>query len=202
MAADKKRGAQTVRDMVLSLAVIGLAAGVAYLFIPHDEGKDPVRTVNYQVELSTAQRGAPYPVAAPEGLSKRWRATSVDYEPTGKKEAAWHLGFISPDEEYVAVEQSNGRPKPFVKDVTQGATKTGKSVRIDGVEWTRYEGDKYDALVRTESEVTTVVTGTAGFGQLKQMASALKAERTGPEAEPSADGPGEPSAEGTTGEQV
>ncbi|CAM5488839.1 Transcriptional regulator WhiB [Streptomyces antimycoticus] len=45
--------------------------------------------------------------------------------------------------------------------------------RIDGEEWVRYEGDKYDALVRQEPGVTTVVTGTASYGQLTKMATAL-----------------------------
>lgn len=192
VAADKKRGAQTVRDMVLSLLAISLAAGVIYLFIPHDEDQDPVRPVSYQVELNTARRAAPYPVAAPEGLSDKWRATSVTYKADGGEGAdggsgvAWHLGFVSPDEEYVAVEQSDGRAKPFVKRVTQGARETGKSVRIDGADWARYEGEKYDALVRTGDGATTVVTGTASLGKLKQMAAALKAEKTDPSAAPTA----------------
>ena len=69
VAADKQRGTQTVRDMLISLAVILLAAWVIYLFIPHDEEADPVRPVSYRVELDSARRAAPYPVAAPLGPS-------------------------------------------------------------------------------------------------------------------------------------
>lgn len=174
VAADKKRGTQTARDMIISLVVITLAAGVIYLFIPHDDEKDPVKTVSYGVEVSTARRAAPYPVAAPEGLSKEWRATSVTYEGTGPDGAAWHLGFMAPGDEYAAVEQSNGPAAAFVRSVTQGAEKTAKTSRVGGEEWTRYEGEKYDALVRTEPGVTTVVTGTASFGQLAELATALR----------------------------
>lgn len=162
------------RDMVFSVTVVALAAGVIYLFVPHDASKDPVRPVNYQVELKTASRAAPYPVAAPRGLSEEWRATSVTYEGAGADGAAWHLGFMSPDDQYVAVEQSDAQPKAFVDDVTYGAEKTGRTVTLEGDTWARYKGEEYDALVRTEPEVTTVVTGTAPLEQLKQMAAALE----------------------------
>ncbi|OEU87670.1 DUF4245 domain-containing protein [Streptomyces oceani] len=176
VAADKKRGTQTVRDMVLSLAVIVLAAGVAYLFIPNDEDKDPVRTVSYDIEVDQARRAAPYPVAAPQGLGDKWRATSVKYESATAKHSSWHLGFMTPGNEYAAVEQSDSRTDRYVQDVTQGAEKTSRTTRIAGAEWTRYEGTKYDALVRTGPEATTVVTGTASFERLTELAASLRAD--------------------------
>ncbi|WP_308290563.1 DUF4245 domain-containing protein [Streptomyces marispadix] len=146
---EKRRGARTVRGMVPSLAVVLLAAFFIYLFIPHDESADPVKPVGYKVELDSARRAAPYPVLAPEGLSAKWRATSVRYEANGPGGHAWHLGFMTPDTQYAAVEQSDDpRPVRYVEDVTQGARKTAKTVRVRGEEWTRYEGEKYDALVR------------------------------------------------------
>ncbi|MBO8187552.1 DUF4245 domain-containing protein [Streptomyces sp. DW4-2] len=189
VAADKKRGAQAVRDMVISLAVILLAAWVIYLFVPHDDKKDPVKTVGYRVELASARRAAPYPVAAPEGLSKEWRATSVRYAADSPKGSVWHLGFITPDNEYAAVEQSDEkRPSRFIDDVTQGAEKTAKKQRVKGEEWTRYTGEKYDALVRTakDGKSVTVVTGTANFRQLGELAEALRAESTKPKPRDSA----------------
>lgn len=177
VAADKQRGRQTARDMVLSLAVIVLAAGVIYLFIPHDEDKNPVKTVSYRVELDTARRAAPYPVAAPAGLPEEWRATSVRYGADDPEGSVWHLGFLTPDDEYVALEQSDAkRPGTYIEDVTQGAEKTAKTVSAGGQEWQRYEGEKYDALVRTggKAEATTVVTGTASAEQLARFAGALE----------------------------
>ncbi|EST39068.1 hypothetical protein N566_04085 [Streptomycetaceae bacterium MP113-05] len=174
MAAEKKRGTQTIRDMVFSVAVVALAAGVIYLFIPHDESKDPVRVVDYTVEVKTASRAAPYPVAAPRGLPEEWRATSVRFDGAGPDGAAWHLGFMAPGDEYAAVEQSDADPQGFVDDVTYGAEKTGGTVRVAGETWTRYAGGKYDALVRVGPDVTTVVTGTAPPEQLERLVAALE----------------------------
>lgn len=172
-----RKGARSLRGMVPSLAVVLLAAGVMYLFVPHDEDVDPVKRVSYRVELESARRAAPYPVLAPEGLSRNWRATSVTYDGDGRDGAAWHLGFITPDTQYVAVEQSDApRPSKFIEDVTRGARKTAETVRVGGREWTRYEGEKYDALVSElpgKDASTVVVTGTASFWQLERMAAVL-----------------------------
>jgi uncharacterized protein DUF4245 len=189
---DRRQSGRTVRGIVPSLAVVLLAAFVIYLFVPHDESVDPVKPVSYKVELDSARRAAPYPVLAPEGLSGKWRATSVRYEADGPAGRAWHLGFMTPDTQYAAVEQSDeARNAKYIEDVTQGARKTAETVRVRGEEWTRYEGEKYDALVRESAAggsgedgkagkagegrpYTTVVTGTASFEQLQKMAAALR----------------------------
>ncbi|GGX40016.1 hypothetical protein GCM10010515_03280 [Streptomyces fructofermentans] len=168
------KGKQTVRDMVLSLGLIGIVAGFVYIFIPNDDSEPPLKRVDYRVELLTARRAAAYPVAAPEGLPTEWKATSVRFR--GDDFDAWHLGYHDPDGEYVAVEQSTQRPVTFIEDVSQGAEDAGTTQRIEGRTWQRYEGGRYDALVLREKGTTTVVTGTASFAQLARMAGALETE--------------------------
>lgn len=164
---------KTARDMILSMGVIILVAGFVYLFIPHDDSPPDVKAVDYRVELLTARRAASYPVAAPQGLPDAWKATSVRFR--GDEFDAWHLGFHDPEGEYVAVEQSTQRRPVFLDEVTQRARKTGKTEKIDGETWTRYEGGRYDALVLEGTKgSTTVVTGTASFAQLTKMAEALR----------------------------
>ncbi|WP_030859954.1 DUF4245 domain-containing protein [Streptomyces sp. NRRL S-37] len=166
---------KTARDMILSMVLIGLVAGVVWLFIPHEDGEPDLKRVDYRIDLLTARRAASYPVAAPEGLPEEWKPTSVRYQ--GTESEAWHLGFHAPDGEYVAVEQSTGKRAAFIEDRTQGAAKTEATQRIDGRTWTRYEGDRYDALVLEGTEgSTTVVTGTGSFGRLAEMAGALRTE--------------------------
>ncbi|WP_053675311.1 DUF4245 domain-containing protein [Streptomyces sp. NRRL B-1140] len=164
---------KTARDMILSMGIIILVAGFVYLFIPHDDSAPEVKAVDYRVELLTARRAASYPVAAPEGLPGAWKATSVRFR--GDEYDAWHLGFHDPEGEYVAVEQSTQRRPVFLDEATQGAHETGKTQKIDGETWTRYEGGRYDALVLQGTKgSTTVVTGTASFAQLARMAGALE----------------------------
>lgn len=173
-----KRGKQTVRDMFLSMLVITAVAGVVYIFIPHDDKADPVKAVDYRVELATARRAAPYPVAAPDGLPKGWRPTSVSYE--GHNGSGWHLGFLDPDKKYVAVEQSTTPARKYVPEVSRDARNTGRTREVSGREWQVWEGSKYDALVLRAEGVTTVVTGSAPADRLAEMATALRT--AGPEA--------------------
>ncbi|MER6731534.1 DUF4245 domain-containing protein [Streptomyces puniciscabiei] len=165
---------KTARDMVLSLALIGIAALVVYfLAIPHDDHAPDLKRVDYRVELLTARRAASYPVAAPEGLPSTWKATSVRFE--GENGDHWHLGFQTPDSQYVQIEQSTQKPADFIDQASQGASATKQTETIGGRTWTRYGGGRYGALVLNGTRgSTTVVAGTASFAELTKMAAALK----------------------------
>ncbi|MFE6778083.1 DUF4245 domain-containing protein [Streptomyces sp. NPDC057702] len=166
---------RTVQNLVLSLGVTIVAAAGIYVFIPHDDSKDPIKTVNTRVEVDLVRRAASYAVAAPEGLDPTWRATSVSYRGTSDFGAVWHLGYLTPDKEYVGIEQSDSDRVPqYVADVTHKAKQTTRTVEVDGRKWTRYEGEKYNALVHAEPGVTTVVTGTAPERDLLRMVNALE----------------------------
>ncbi|WP_326664825.1 DUF4245 domain-containing protein [Streptomyces canus] len=163
---------KTVRDMILSLGLIGIAAAVIYVFIPHDDSAPDIKTVDYRVELLTARRAASYPVAAPEDLPAGWKATSVRFQ--GDQFDAWHLGFQAPGDQYVQVEQSTQKPSTFIDEASQGGEVTKQTQQIAGRTWTRYTGGRYDALVHTADGATTVVAGTGSFAQLAEMAKSLK----------------------------
>lgn len=158
--------------MILSLGLIGIAAAVIYVFIPHDDSAPDLKRVDYHVELLTARRAAAYPVAAPEGLSSKWKATSVRFQADDFD--SWHLGFQTPDRQYMQIEQSTQKPSEFIDDATQGADATKTTRRINGQTWTHYTGGRYDALVLPGRHATTVVAGTGSFQQLTEMAAALK----------------------------
>ncbi|MFT2019188.1 DUF4245 domain-containing protein [Streptomyces sp. 796.1] len=188
---------QTVLNLVLSMAVVCLVAMGIYVFIPHDDSKDPIKTVNTRVEVDQVRRAAPYPVAAPEGLPTGWRATSVSYRGKSDFGAVWHLGYLTPDKEYIGVEQSDSpRADRYVADVTHKAKPAGGEVEVDGRKWTRYRGEKYDALVHKVPGATTVVTGTAPDADLLLMVRSLKIERgVKPSFPPSSAPTGKPSAD-------
>ncbi|MDJ0384194.1 DUF4245 domain-containing protein [Streptomyces sp. G-G2] len=166
------KGKQTIWDMVRSLAIIGVVAGGIYLAVPHDDKADPTHVVDYRIETLTARRAAPYPVAAPVGLQKEWRATSVTYD--RKLSNAWHLGFLDPRAQYAALEQSSDTSAAYLGKVTQHAKPTGQTQRVGELTWERWDGPKYDALVRQEQGYVTVVTGTGSFEELGELAAALE----------------------------
>ncbi|MGW4896222.1 DUF4245 domain-containing protein [Kitasatospora sp. NPDC004240] len=169
------RGRQTVRDMVLSMLAVGVVVGIGYLFLPHDADGDGVHAKEYRVEAATARRAAPYPLLSPEGLSDKWRATSVRYVPPpgGKGVAQWHLGFVTPSGQYAAVEQSDAARDDVLAAKVAGGRPDGSS-EVGGRTWERLQGTKARALATQSGTATTLVTGTASYEELAELAAALK----------------------------
>ncbi|MCE7082126.1 DUF4245 domain-containing protein [Streptomyces sp. ST2-7A] len=169
---------KSVRDMVLSMAVLLLGVFFVYLFVPNDPSQDPVRPVEYRVEANTASRAAPYELLTPRDLPEEWRATSVRYRAADEHGAVWRLGFMDPENEYAALAQTDTvggeEDAPFVVDLTRGARETGETVRIGDREWAWMTGDRYDALVSTGPDGTVVVTGTAPRERLEFFAGSLE----------------------------
>jgi len=159
--------------MVLSMLAISVVVIVGYVFLPHSAG-DGVHVIDYRSALASAKRGAPYPLLGPEGLSEKWRATSVDYSVDKKGHQAWHLGFVTPSGQYAALEQSDAPQVDLVAEVVPGARPDGSST-VAGQDWQRFQGERYRGLTRPAGTTgTTVVTGTATYEELAQLAEALK----------------------------
>jgi hypothetical protein len=158
--------------MVLSMLAVGGVVFFGYLFIPHSGG-DGVHVVEYRAALASAKRAAPYPLLGPEGLSDRWRATSVDYRKDNQGHAVWHLGFITPSGQYAAIEQSNASRDDVIAAAVAGGKSDG-SASVAGQDWQRYQGSRYRGLASSTGAATTVVTGTASYQELAQLAQSLR----------------------------
>ena len=171
-----KRGlSKNVRDMLLSLGVvIGLIA-IVYVFT-YSVPDDPVRVVDYAPSVVAARSSGAFDVAVPVGLTGNWRATSVRYTPSADPAVAtWHLGFLTPDNRYAAVEQTNGTDSEFLKEATTKGKPDGTQA-IGGQTWSRFYADstKYHSLMIKSDGVTTVVTGTLSYDQLADFAASLR----------------------------
>jgi hypothetical protein len=172
--AKRARGRESVGDMVRSLSLVLVVVAVVILLTLRDEPHQTVHRVDFSTQLQEARQVTPYDVLAPVGLDAGWKATSVRNDTEGTA-LTWHIGFVTPDERYAAVEQSDGPSAAFLDDFVDGATRSG-NMTVSGVAWQRLEGGKPElrALVRRGSGVTTVVTGSASFAELRQLASALR----------------------------
>lgn len=176
------RGHATVLDMLRSMAVVLVLIGAVALITFRPSGDEGVRVVGYASELASARVAAPYPVLAPAGLDG-FRATSVRFTAT-EDGTVWHLGFVSPLEEYVGLDQTDGAQDAFVDDLTEGAAPVGGpdgSVELGGRTWERYDeggdtdGERVRGLLTEEGGATTLVSGTADWPELEAVAAALSA---------------------------
>jgi Protein of unknown function (DUF4245) len=160
--------------MVLSLGVVLLVIGVFMVLTPRRH-HDAVHQIDYTQTLHDARVVAPYRIAAPEGLSPRWRATSARYDRDVNGAAQWHLGFVTPHDQYAGLEQTNGAAKDFVYDLSNHGVADGETT-IAGKVWDRYYRESRDVrtIARTERGVTTLITGTATYEELAELAAALR----------------------------
>lgn len=183
----KNRLLQSVRDMSLSLGLVLGVVGLVMLVTWRDTPDDPVRVVDTVPAQVGASTNAPYDVELPRDLGPDWRATSARVSPPSADPFRWHIGFVTPTDEYAAVGQSNGPAATYLDD-ERAAGDEQATVRIDGRTWKvlkREDGER-TTLVRTSRGITTIVTGTGSVAELTSLAASL-----GPYVPPTAssDGP-------------
>ena len=166
------RLAQTVGDMGRSLAVV-IAAVAVILLIPHRAQPDPVRVVSINSPLMLANMQAKFPVEVPQGR-EGYRLTSARF--AGKPIPVWHLGYVTPDTQYVEVEQSATTKLKFLEAQLAKTASAGTTV-INGATWNVYNGDSQHALIRQVNGVTTAVSGTASINELKAVAGSLATQK-------------------------
>ncbi len=171
----------TVRDMILSLAVIGVPIAAVLVVEPSKPG-DPVHVIDsasFRSQLAAARQAEPFTVLAPSGLPSGWRLTSESYRPAGDAAAAWHLGYLTPSGGYVALEQTTESVDGFLRDEHADAS-PNLALQIAGADpnvWQRYTGTRPSALrtvlFHTDAKVNVMVAGSAPLAELEQFAAAL-----------------------------
>ena len=176
------RGFETVRDMVLSMAVVGaVVLGVFWMVAwQRPEVQGPVRpTVDVEQVFAEVRMGDPFPVLEPTGLSDDWTATSVWFDTEAVSGAigggVLHVGYLTPNSSYAEVRQTDGDAEAAVRDWVDDASAVGE-VTINGEAWTRVESADTgkQGLVLTRHGVTVVVTGKAGSDELRTLAASLR----------------------------
>lgn len=174
VAADKKRGTEVFSDMVRSLAVVFafILIGFAAL-IPR--GHRTVHVIDPAPTLVQAQRAAAYHVVVPTGLAAGWRPTSARTEGgTAGVPLHVHVGYVTPDTQYAAVEESDAPARDFVAGVIGARGSELPTITLNGATWQQRRAGNGDfALVRTTGRMTVVVTGSARPPELVTLATAL-----------------------------
>jgi hypothetical protein len=171
----------TIRDMVLSMALIVLPILLVIWLMPSSAPKSPVSAVSaseYQSMLTAARGGLPFTALSPTGLPGGWELTSDDYEPAGATAADWHLGYQTPSGRYAEFEQTTENVARFLHDQGSDATSAG-SVTAGGVAWQEYTGTTPGGLktllFRPGGQGSLeVVAGSAPLGELETLAASLR----------------------------
>jgi hypothetical protein len=172
----------TPGDMIRSLAVILiplLIITVLFTDLPDDK---PVDQVDWRPILAVARREAPFPVLAPSNLPEGWRATQAEWVEAGEPfrggepspRDQWSLGFLTPDDVFIGLDQGDRQPADLVKEESREGTPDGQST-INGQPWERLVSpdDRTRSLVRREPAATTIVSGDLGYDALEAYVTTL-----------------------------
>jgi hypothetical protein len=178
----RSRKAMTTGDLVRSIAVIMIPLAVITVLFTRLPQDHPVQVVDPQPVLAKARTESPYPILAPANLPNDWRATRVTWVRTGEPylngapsvRNLWRVGYLTPDEVYVAVAQGDLEPDEFISVETREGAVDGEST-VNGDVWERRVSadGRTRSLVQRTDTVTTVVAGDTSYAALEAFAATL-----------------------------
>jgi Protein of unknown function (DUF4245) len=155
-----------------------LAAAVVVVAIPAPHAAEPV-TVSYRADLARLTRLAPYPAVAPRGLPASWQPVGSGLAVGGANGAGtvtWRLDYATPHGLLASLEETNAGAAAFVSRMTNNGTALAPS-SVNGRTWnvsaTPARGQR-SLYLTSPAGFTVVVTGNAGWAELRQLAASLR----------------------------
>jgi hypothetical protein len=173
-----RRGSGNLHSMVISMVVI-LAAVLAWVaMVPRvHEISQPAVDVTSVVKQFRQETG--WAISQP-ALSAGWEATNVRFAASGDGFRTWHAGYLSPDGNYVSIDQTDvsGATDNWVSARTANGQAEG-TLSAAGTTWHKFSS--HDTVQRSlvsrgsgAHGLTTVLSGTAPYTELVQFADALQ----------------------------
>ena len=170
------RAAQTTRNLVWALLAT-LAVVLFLVFVVVRPNPAPPAPIDYHTIAQQAQADIDAPIASPV-LPDGWTANDAELRASGEIDV-WYIGLITPDAQFIALNQGVNANATWVDNLLARVTPTGTTV-IDGVTWTTYDhrdatdpGNLAYALVTEHAESTYVLYGTATDSEFETLATAI-----------------------------
>ena len=173
----KHRENQTLRNLIYSLiaTLIVVLVLVAVVVRPDPETRG---TVDFHRVASESQVNADVDLADPT-LSNEWSANDATLTTGADGIAAWYVGFISPDEQFIALTQGIDANPSWVAQQLQSLAPTG-TTSIAGLTWDVYDhrhgedpGNFSYAMTVASDRDTYVLYGTASVDEFHELAAAI-----------------------------
>ncbi|WIE76369.1 DUF4245 domain-containing protein [Curtobacterium sp. MCSS17_007] len=176
-----RREHQTAFNLVLALiASLGIVLFLVAVVVRPDQTVD--RTVDYQ--QIAAQANVPGVTLAAPDLPDDFSSNRADYQDrTSDQVAVWTVGLVTPDRQYIGLQQGIDANASWVANQLDQKPATGDRT-IDGTKWTVYDrrdegkdaGNHAYSLVHTFDRNTIVLSGTADDASFTTLAEAVTAQ--------------------------
>ena len=173
-----RRGLGSLWSMVISMVVI-LAAVLAWVAMVPRVREVSQPAVDVTSVATQVRRETGWAISQPQ-LPAGWKATNVRFTPAAAGVGTWHAGYLSPDGEYVSIDQTpvTGANQRWISAVTSDGQAEG-TLTAAGTTWRKLSSRDtvQRSLLSRASGVrplTTVLSGTAPYVRLAEFAEALK----------------------------
>lgn len=167
----------TLRGMVVSMVLI-LTAVLAWMALVPRVSEITQPAVDASAVAQQVRQETSWAISQPQ-LPAGWKATSVRFTPAGDGLRTWHVGYLSPEGNYVSIDQTKAATDGWVSAQTSDGKAEG-TMSVAGRTWQKLSSRAtiQRSLVSRGSEsgdVSTVLSGTAPYTQLAQFAASLRA---------------------------
>lgn len=145
--AKRRRGYETVLDMVRSMGLVALAVAAVVLVTWRPTPDGGAKPVDLSAIAAGAEDRVGFPLLVPD-LPTDWVPTSARLEPATDDitHHTWHIGWVSPDGAYFGLEQSDTLLVETYQSVWVGDW-PGSPVEVGGVEWQVHLSPTGDQMV-------------------------------------------------------
>lgn len=176
----RHRANQTLLNLVValigSLLIVVFLVTVVVRPTPETANDD----VDYATIAAQAQPQSDEPLVSPV-LPEGWTANDARFQQK-QQVPTWYIGFLTPQQQYIGLDQGIGANPSWQAALLQNAAETG-TVTIEGVEWTVYNrrdaqktGNYAYSLATVHDESTVLLHGSAADDEFMLLATAIAAQ--------------------------
>lgn len=170
-----RRFTEGLHGYVVAVLVCLAAVGLFLLVTPRGQAEHiPKR--DYSITVANFSRTVPYTVWEPASDPEGWISNSNRIAEGENGAQVLHIGYATAAREHAMFIQSDEKPAAGFANRMANSDKAVGTQQVGGETWERRfrEDKKQRSLIRVLPDVTLVVTGTADWPELGQLASALR----------------------------
>ncbi|NUR89087.1 MAG: DUF4245 domain-containing protein [Nonomuraea sp.] len=159
----------------VALFVCVAAVGLFLLVTPQSR-EEHIPKLDYSITVANFGHGVPYKVWSPAQDPAGWVSNSNRIAKGANGAQVLYVGYATAKREHAMLIESDEKPAAEFANRMANTDKAIGTLDVNGQPWEKRfrEDKKQRSLVRTLPDVTIVITGTADWPELAQLAGTLK----------------------------